>query len=288
MKYVVIRDDDICFFTKPEMLEIIYQPLLDMRKSVALSVVPAIGGGQPAGVLNGQFWKQFQLDYSPCLPPGQRTEARLFPLTSDCEIVRYLCGRPEFEIVQHGYNHLILDGVREGLLTDKRLIIDKVETSRTIMQECFGRTSDFFVAPWDQVSVETLTILKQYFKGISLYRLGQRHVSWYRKIQVAARRFLDDRDRVPYFRDGDFLLMEYPGPILSMFNDYRTMKEKVVDFLLKHDILILVNHNWEYFWDWNEPNKEFLSAWHDIATYLLERSDVEIISFSKLYDRLYS
>lgn len=288
-KYVVIRDDDICLFTRPEMLEIIYKPLLDAGKSVALSVVPAIGGGQPAGALNGQFWRQFQLDYSPCLPPNKRAEASISPLTPDCEIVRYLCARREYEIVQHGYNHLISDGIREGLLTDERLIIDKVKASRTLIKKCFGRECEFFVAPWDQVSTETIMILKRYFKGISLYRIGQRHVSsWPRKIQAAGRRFLSDQVRAPFFRDGDFLLLEYPGPILSMFNDYHTMKERVIDFLTNHDILVLVNHYWEYFWDWDAPNREFLSAWHDIATYLLERGDVEIISFSMLYDRIYS
>jgi hypothetical protein len=288
MKYVVIRDDDICFFTRPEMLELLYQPLLKEGKPVALSVVPAIGGGQPAGALNGQFWEQFRLEYSPCLPPNLRAEKQIFPLTPDCEIVCYLQERKGYEIVQHGYNHLAIDGVREGMLTDTQLITEKVEASRTIMAECFGRSSEFFVVPWDDVSTETLMILKRYYKGISLHRLGKRHVSWPRKIQAAGRRFLSDRTRTPYFRDGDFLLLEYPGPILSMFNDYKMMKMMVADFLAHHDILVLVSHYWEYFWDWDVPNQEFLSAWHDIATYLLERPDVEIVGFSKLYDHIYS
>jgi Uncharacterized protein conserved in bacteria (DUF2334) len=288
MKYVVIRDDDTCLFTKPEMLETIYQPLLAEGKPVALSVVPAIGGGQPSGALNGQFWKQFQLDYSPCLPPHRRAEARIFPLTPDCEIVQYLRERKEYEIVQHGYNHLVIDGVREGMLTNMQLVAEKIESSRTIMKDCFGRTSDFFVVPWDDVSAETMMILKRYFKGISLHRIGKRHMSWPRKIQVVGRRFLNDRIRTPYFRDGDFLLLEYPGPILSMFNDYTTMKDKIADFLTHHDILVLVSHYWEFFWDWDKPNRDFLSAWHDIASYLLDRPDVEIVSFSRLYNYIYS
>ncbi len=270
MKYVVIRDDDTCFFTKPYMLEKIYQPLLNAGKSITLSVVPAIGGGQPCGAMNGEFWKRFQLDYSPCLPPHQRSKAQVFPLTPDCEIVRYLRERKGYEIVQHGYNHLVIDGVREGMLTNPRQVTEKIESSGTILENCFGLKSDFFVVPWDDVSAETIMILKRYYKGISLHRIGKRHISsWPRKIQVAGRRFLNDRIRTPYFRDGDFLLLEYPGPILSMFHNYRTMKEKVDDFLLNQDILVLVSHYWEYFWDWDEPNKKFISAWHDIASYLL-------------------
>ncbi|MBU1567460.1 MAG: DUF2334 domain-containing protein [Proteobacteria bacterium] len=288
MKYVVIRDDDICFFTKPEMLETLYKPLLDLGKPVTLSVVPAIHGGQSAGPLNGPFWDRFQLDYSPCLPPHKRAEAHVSPLTADCEIVNYIHSRPEYEIAQHGYNHIAIEGIREGLLTDRHLITERLEASRAIMQECFGRPSDFFVVPWDDVSAETITILKHYFKGISLHRLGQRHVSWSRKLQAIGRRFMNDRIRAPYFQDGDFLLLEYPGPILSMFNDYKGMKELTVSWLKNHDILVMVNHYWEYFWDWGEPNREFLSAWHDIAAYLLDRPDVEIISFSTLYDHLYS
>ncbi len=289
MKYVVIRDDDTCLFTKPEMLEKIYQPLLNAGKPVALSVVPAIGGGQAVGALNGLFWTRFQLDYSPCLPPNQRAKEQIFPLTADCQIVRYLRERQEYEIIQHGYNHLAIDGVREGMLTNTQLIAEKIELSRAIMAECFGRPSDFFVVPWDDASAETLMMLKRYFKGISLHRVGKRHVSsWSRKVQAAGRRFLNDRIRTPYFRDDDFLLLEYPGPILSMFNDYRTMKEKIADYLASHDILVLVSHYWEFFWDWDEPNRDFLSTWHDIASYLLNRSDVEIVSFSRLYDHIYS
>jgi hypothetical protein len=288
MKYVVIRDDDTCFFTQPAMLELLYQPLLDAGKSVGLSVVPAIGGGQPVGSLNGPFWERFRLDFSPCLPPRQRSEAQIFPLTPDCEIVSYLRSRLGYEIVQHGYNHITVDGVREGMLTDRQLISEKIETSRTIMSECFGQASDFFVVPWDDVSAETLTILKGHFKGISLHRIGKRHVSWPRKLRAVGRRFLNDKSRTPYLRDGDFLLLEYPGPILSMFNDYSIMKKQISDFLAHHDILVLVSHYWEYFWDWDKPNQEFLSAWHNIAAYLLERPDVEIISFSELYDHIYS
>jgi hypothetical protein len=238
--------------------------------------------------LNGPFWKHFRLEYSPCLPPQHRKDARIFPLTSDCEIVSYLRQKPVYEIVQHGYNHLIIDGIREGMLTDTRVIIDKIEASSAIMKKCFGRTSDFFVMPWDDVSAESISILKKSFKGISLHRLGQRHVSWSCKLQAVCRRFLNDRTRLPYFKDGDFLLLEYPGPILSMFNDYGSMKGQVVDRLADHNILILVNHYWEYFWDWDQPNRAFISAWHDIAAYLLDRPDVEIISFSKLYDHIFS
>ncbi len=287
MKYVVIRDDDTCSFTRPEMLEILYKPLLDAGKSVALSVVPAIGGGQPAGPLNGPFWERFQLDYSPCIPPQKRAEQKVFPLIPNSEIVSYLQSRPEYEIVQHGYNHISINGVREGMFTDTHLVTEKILESRAIMKSCFGRDSDFFVVPWDDVSTETIMILRRYFKGISLHRLGKRHVSWLHKLPVAGRRFLNDRIRTPYYKDGNFLLLEYPGPILSMFNDFTTMKKQTAACLENHDIVVLVQHYWEYFWDWGKPNQDFLSTWYDIATYLLNRPDIEIISFSTLYNKLY-
>ncbi len=288
MKYVVIRDDDICYFTKPKMLESLYQPLLDAGKSVGLSVIPAISGGQPVGALNGPFWQRFRLNYSPCLPPQKRDVAETFPLTPECEIVNYLRNRTGYEIIQHGYNHIAIDGVREGMLTDTRLVREKVEKSRAILEVCFGRPSDFFVVPWDDVSCESLAILKHYFRGISLHRVGKRHVSWAQKPRAVLRRFLSDERRTPYLQDGQFLLLEYPGPILSMFHDFSIMKAQVKEYLKHHDTLILVNHYWEYFWDWDEPNRQFLAAWHDIAAYLLDRSDVEIISFSKLYEHIYS
>jgi len=286
MKYVVIRDDDTCFFTQPEMLECLYRPLLDAGKPVALSVIPAIGGGQAAGRLNGPFWEQFQLDYSPCLPPDHRELKEIWQLQPDCEIVRYLRQNQEYEIVQHGYNHLIVEGVREGMLTNSPMVEEKIRKSGEIMKSCFGRPSDFFVVPWDDVSRQSLTLLKGCFNGISLHRIGQRHVSWARKPGAILRRFQDDHRRCSYFWDGDFLLLEYPGPILSMFQDPNGMKQKVVDWLDNHDFLILVSHYWEFFWDWSSPNQTLLDAWRDIVDYLLERPDIDIITFGQLHEHL--
>ena len=285
MKYVVFRDDDICHFTRPEMLETLYRPVLDAGRSVGLSVIPAVTGGQPVGELNGPFWERYRLNYSPCLPPGSRDKAETFPLKPDSEIVEYL-RKNNFEILQHGFNHIAIDGVREGMLRDTAQINQLVVESRGIMTDCFGKPSDFFVVPWDDASTEILKVLRKNFKGISLHRIGQRHVSPLQKLRAAGRRFLDDNKRSPYFWDGDFLLLEYPGPILSMFNDLSLMKGRVEEWLAAHDLLVLVSHYWEFFWDWNVADQEFLTAWHDILDYLLEREDVEILSFSQLYQKL--
>ncbi|PIE58727.1 MAG: hypothetical protein CSA33_02175 [Desulfobulbus propionicus] len=286
MKQVVIRDDDICACTRPDMLELLYRPLLDAGASVALSVIPAIRGGLSAGPLNGPFWKTYQLEYSPCLPPEQRALFQTFPLEPASEIVSYLLQNPGYEIVQHGYNHCIVDGLREGMLTDPRLISQKIAESSSIMHHCFGKNCDFFVVPWDDVSPASIKLLKQHFKGISLQRIGQRHVSAPKKMHAVCRRFMNDRHRLPYFWDGDFLLLEYPGPILSMFQDFGAMKKQIIRWLEQHDILVLVTHYWEFFWDWDQPNREFLDTWHDIAAYLLQRPDLELVRFSDLYKHL--
>ncbi|THB72648.1 MAG: DUF2334 domain-containing protein [Desulfobulbaceae bacterium] len=285
MKYVVFRDDDTSHFTKPAMLETLYRPLLDAGKSVGISVIPAITGGQVVGPLNGPFWDKFRLEYSPCLPPEYRKEEKTFPLTPNSEIVEYI-KKNNYEILQHGFQHTAEGGIHEGMLKNTSKISQLLNESQQIMNRCFGKASEFFVVPWDDASKESLKVLRKHFKGVSLNRVGQRHVTPLSKIRAASRHFVNDKKRIPYFWDGEFLMLEHPGPVLSMFNNFSLMKGAVAEWLDSHDLLILVNHYWEFFWDWNIPNLEYLETWHDIVHYLLDRKDVEIISFSQLYEKL--
>ena len=83
MKQVIIRDDDISFFTPPELLDTLYGSLLASNVPVAVSVIPAITCGVSVGEGNGPFWTRYRLDYSPFIPPAFRHNKETFPVTEN-------------------------------------------------------------------------------------------------------------------------------------------------------------------------------------------------------------
>ncbi len=287
MKYIVIRDDDISYFTNPKDLEIIYRPLLEQGKGVSLSVIPEAGGGFYYGQLNGPFWERDRLGYAPFIPPEHREQKKLYPVFQNEALMEYLQNRPNFEIVQHGFQHSVIDNTREGTITNVDQLNAMWNRSSDIMKTAFGKQADFFVVPWDDASRELLTILKREMRGVSLHRVGQRHLPLRHKPAAAMRRFMSEEQRTPHFKWDDFLLLEYPGPYVSMFNNEKNMLPLVKKWLDAHDTLILVSHYWEFFYDSQKLNMSFYNAWCELLDFLLNEPDYNIISFKQLYEIIY-
>lgn len=287
MKSIVIRDDDISYFTQPGTLATLYAPLIERDLSVSLSVIPDIACDISLGPLNGRFFHQYQIDHSPFIPPQYRGQAGSFPISGNQELTTFLKETPQFEIIQHGFRHTLHNGRPEGANADKEMVEEDLLTARQILQDGFGHAPDFFVPPWDTVSKEALEVLSKYFKGVSIDRVGKRHVPWYLKPKAVYRKLKPGLPPAPYFRVGDLTLFEYPGTILSMFNDPASIPDQIDAQLEMSDVLILVTHHWEFFFDWDKPNQPFIDSWHTALDKLLSNSNVEFLSFAELNKRLF-
>ncbi len=287
MKSIVIRDDDVSYFTQPDTLSTLYAPLIERGLSVALSVIPDIACDVSLGPLNGRFFHQHQIDHSPFIPPEFRGNSGSFPVSGNLELMEFLKNTPQFEILQHGFRHTLHEGLPEGANRDKMQVEENLNASQKILLEGFGYAPDFFVPPWDTVSKQALEVLAGHFKGVSIDRVGKRHVPWYLKPKAVYRKLKPGHPPVPYFRVGDLTLFEYPGTILSMFNDSASIPEQIESHLKSSDILILVTHHWEYFFDWDKPNQRFIDGWHTALERLLSNPEIEFLSFAELNKRLF-
>ncbi len=93
MKYLVIRDDDLSYWTKPEKIEKIYSPLFKKGIKISFAVIPyAVKMYNP-----GDFDSMYQ-DVDTAKPIGENRE-----------IVEYMKEKIKegvAEIMLHGYNHL--------------------------------------------------------------------------------------------------------------------------------------------------------------------------------------
>lgn len=277
MKYVVIRDDDVSYFTKPKTLEVLYGPFFEEKKPINFSVIPKITAN--IGIDSGNpYRKQEQLEYDPIIPPNCRGCDETFPVNENEAIVEFFQSLESCEILQHGLTHGLVDGVKEFRISDEHEIQRRANSGSELLQECFQVKPSFFVPPWDNVSKEALRFLKSKYKGLSLGRLNPARLpvkSWGSFLM----KMLSSRS---YMFCDELLLIEHPGYLLTRFSPTLAF-DRVHDAVETKDIVVLVNHHWEYFFDWSELDSSFFRAWKQVTEYLLSRAGVSFLTFSELH-----
>jgi hypothetical protein len=277
MKYVVIRDDDASYFTKPKTLELLYGSFFKEKKPINFSVIPKITANIVIDSSN-PYRKQEQLEYDPIIPPECRGCDEMFPVNENTEIVEFIQSLESCEVLQHGLTHGLVDGIKEFRINDLHEIERRASLGSKLLQECFHVSPSFFVPPWDNVSTETINFLKSKYKGLSLGRLDPTRLpvkswgSFLKKILSS---------RVYMFCD-ELLLIEHPGYLLTRFSPELAF-DRVRNTVETKDIVVLVNHHWEYFFDWSELDSSFFSAWKQVTEYLLSRADLSFLTFSELH-----
>jgi hypothetical protein len=131
------------------------------------------------------------------------------------------------------------------------------------------------------VSKETINFLKSKYKGLSVGRLNPVRLPdtfWVPFLK----KMLSSRE---YIFHNEFLVVEHPGYLLTRFNP-KSAFNRVCDAVETKDFVILVNHHWEYFYDWSGLDSAFFSAWKKLSEHLLNRADLKFLTFSELYEIL--
>ena len=298
LKYIVIRDDDITPFTRRDMLEKLYEDLLKRGLPVNFSVIPHVSTDIRYDE-NSPYspYKEFmRVEFSPIIPPeyrGKKLEKKFEENTELLSLMHSLCGK--IEILQHGYDHNHTGRRNEFAIYDNELIVSKLTAGRQMIQQVFNIEPSFFVAPRDSISFVTLKALKQKFKGISLWRFNPLKSA----LGEIKRKFLP---RVVYdnfkalskikeaqngvFRWDDFIILEHPGYIFNRFAGPDEIEKNFLKVLHTSEIIIIVNHHWEYFFDWNGLDEDLFRTWKKMANFVLERDNCKIVTFSQLYEVL--
>lgn len=282
MKYVIIRDDDISYFTKSETLTKLYGPLFEEKKPVNFAVVPKITANIKIGS-RSLYRTREKIEYDPCIPPRFRGCNEDFPLSENREIVEFIRSLENCEVLQHGLTHGFIDGVQEFRINDEEEIQRRANLGSALLVECFHSKPSFFVPPFNNASPETINFLKSRYKGLSIGKLHPTRLPtkfWgaYMKKTLASRN---------YIFYNDLLIIEHSGSLLNRFNTPDSILSKVRKKIETKDIVILVNHHWEYFFDWSQLDQSFFGAWQQVIEYLLQKDDLHFLTFSELYNRLH-
>jgi len=280
MKYVLIRDDDINYFTKTEWLEDLYGPLLERGLPVNLSVIPRTKCNLPLGDPRSIYRAREHMENEPFIPPEWRGKGDEFETGENRRLVDFLRSFSNIEVAQHGFAHEYVRGEREFASNDINYLDGRIRGGRDMLKKAFGRDVNFFVSPWDYLSGTALMRLKKAgFLGISLYKVFREMRPPFFQSLFSCR----EKGALSIF--GKFLIVTHPGYLFSRFNAASEIRDRVDEALAKADVVVVVNHHWEYFFDWGGRDEVFFNTWTTFRDDLLKRDDIEFLNFTTLYHR---
>jgi hypothetical protein len=131
----IIRDDDLCFFTKPEHLLAIYAEVFAQNIPVSFSTIPFV-------TLPSDAWLPRPLPVT--------SDTGQYAVSNNKDLVEYIKSNPLIEITLHGCTHQTIEGVFE--YTQKKGLFEATLKGKQELEKAFAQPVSVFVAPHDQFS----------------------------------------------------------------------------------------------------------------------------------------
>jgi peptidoglycan/xylan/chitin deacetylase (PgdA/CDA1 family) len=276
MKYVLIRDDDLNFFSQYQQVEQVYGFMFEREIPLNFSTIPSVNGA--AKTLSPDGKKEI---YEPFLPQSIAGTNINFSIADNKPLVSTLKDVPSNEFLLHGFEHHGQGGAREFETTDKVKLKEKLENGIDILASAFGYVPNTFVAPQDKYSPQALSMIQHYFKIFSLGWIDRTRIpkAWLPKY------FYKKCLGKNYIKDQDFLVTEHPGCHYSQY-----VKRDVSDLMLDHALktnhfTVIVTHHWE-FYKHGVLDTSMWEAFKQRVLSIHQSPDYKLITFSQLRNNL--
>lgn len=291
VKYALIRDDDVNFFTSPDMLDKIYREIFSMDIPVNLSIIPYVKTS--IKIKNNPYSEFNGLTYEPFIPKEYHNNDLCFSVYENSELVHFVKDVKELiEIIQHGFSHSPNEFSSMNMIELKRKIINGTK----ILKRAFEAAPNFFSAPYDDYSPLSLLLLKKHFYGATYDEFTLRNMLSLRygtKIPF---------DMIPcylnamkrgdeFFVSDNFLLLGHKGISINPFVDVDKFKCDFKEYFKKQKIITIMQHYWEYFYFKEQGcigdsiNKKLFDTFVETIQWLKGR-DVKFLTVSQLYKKL--
>jgi len=267
----ILRDDDICYFTPPHKVEEIYEKAWKDGFKVSLGVIPRV-----------------KAIYDPCVPPKFRGKMSQHLISKNHELIEYLkemIKEGKVDIAQHGFNHEKIHRKPEFQIPDKSEIRARLRAGRKILEECFPNKTLVFIPPWNKVSKQAWSVLKE--EGYALIRSEGRLKNLIRNTpltlpnallfaKIFSNKVLSPRSN--YLAKG---VIQFPG-MLEFCNSLGWCTKKTVSEFIRRakerfsmtvsmsGLLCIYNHYWFYYQDWEDEitRKEMLKGFYLFLSYV--------------------
>lgn len=272
MNYVLIRDDDLCFFSEPERVDEVYGFVLEAGLPINFSVIPKVDASART---NSQDFGPGT--YEPFIPAEYQGRNEQYSVADNSGLTSYLREKPGVEILQHGFCHGGTPGNYEFEERDGARAAEKIRAGAAILEGAFGAAPTTFVAPQDKYSRAAFLEIAARFDVFSL--------GWV------------DRTRLPaallpgYFwmkaRGGNVLktrraaCIEHPGVIFSKFKNTELEVARFQAYREEHPVAVLVLHHWEFF-DEGRLNRSLHGKFKDTVKALMDSGQCTFMNFRDL------
>jgi Uncharacterized protein conserved in bacteria (DUF2334) len=296
---ILMRDDDINFFTRPNMIETIYSKAWEEGFKVSLSVIPL----------------QKCID-DILVPPEMRKGEGSYSVSENKQLIKFLKSKLEtksVEILQHGFSHRSIQGNRGEFGSNSLSNKAKLKYGRSILRQSLEVEPRFFVPPGDDISKISLQFASN-LGMIPIYRkthfdefLRSRYIPELMKqivFKIMTNRYRNRYQRTansnfglsfikPVYVSHDNIGISWSLPSneymkLTSFESLLNLTSRIIEAcsILRTPVCIL-NHYHIYFYDWNSSitNLELFRTWHKMLESFADLSFGWKTTFSDLYDR---
>jgi len=268
MQRILIRDDDIGFFTDVERFQRVHRILLENRIPFNCAVIPNTRADVRS--LNG--------GYEGFIPDRFQGCSGFFPVSNNSKLVSFLMEHPFVEIAQHGLSHQRTPKNQPEFAGENGIESARhLEEGARILEEAFQRKPFFFVPPYDTVSRPVLESVRKRYMGISLSRISHR--------------------LLPMPLWPKYLFLKNTGRYILVWNGFHVLQHPGIDFSFPEsipggeffegilsqvkDVLVLPLHSWRFFRNGSLQQK-MLDSWESFLKRLMNSSQYRFCRFSEI------
>jgi len=276
MKYVVIKDDDTCFFTPVNILEALYGEILE-KHVVNLSVIPNVYSSIKLDE-NEIYYKKDKLKYDPLISPEYSGSDRYYNVNDNPELIDFL-NRKNVDVLQHGYAHEKINSMPEFSIRDREFVYKRAVEGKNILNKCVKRGISFFVPPWNIVSKEFISGSQLQYKGIITAGI----LPVYNNLNIFIPYYVNKLFKRRYYMYKNILLID-TYDLIQKYMDVSLIPGKFNSILNNNDIVIIQNHYWIFMNNWKKDDN-MIEQWKSLYSKILD-NNVRIISYNELFDML--
>ncbi len=227
---VLVRDDDISYFTDLEQFTRVHRFLLERGLPFNVAAIPAASTAIDAAATSRKASN-----------PRSQVKVAYHELYRAKELTAFFSSRPQIEVAQHGYQHVRQeDGTPEFASESAGEIRHRILEGKAIIQGAFGREPRFFVPPFDTVSPTAMAIIKNHYDGISLSRYSHSLLPPYLWFKFAVNKWQQKH----LLRWQKFIVLSHPGSDLIFLRHDEPLN---IHHLPAKDVLVVTVHSWMFF-----------------------------------------
>ena len=133
---IIIRDDDVNYFTEPEMIQEIYNKVWERNIQVYFGVIP-FQKGEKSGQVPEKYWKS----------------EKIFSVDKNKKLVDFIKRKIKEEkskVLLHGYYHKSENGKPEFVGGEN--LTERVRKGKEYLEDLFSCKVEFFVPPHNKIS----------------------------------------------------------------------------------------------------------------------------------------